>query len=331
MSNKNSIKKTIAMALTLSAMSVPVFASPAELDGTTGSSTSVSSGTSMSVSDMSKYSIYKAPAMTVGENTDGNGVNITTFNSNAKTPMIDMTGKVSKNDSSASFKSLPRISLEARYFAPKLTAEAKTDSVKMFNNDGIIDFKNTLGLGNDSAPELRLTYNNLSIDYMHLHSGGDANLTLNPVIFNNKTFTVDVNTTINFDYLSFNVTNKLVHNDNVKVDWTYGLTRFRFDANVKNKIFNESKSITARRPVLGLSAVANLDNYEAFQVYAAISGLPAGGYGHFYDAEAGLKYNIQNNISVTAGYRIIDLKVTHDNDYLNYKLSGPFFGATYNF
>jgi hypothetical protein len=36
-------------------------------------------------------------------------------------------------------KACPQIKLEARYFAPKLTAEAKTDSIKMTNTNGIID------------------------------------------------------------------------------------------------------------------------------------------------------------------------------------------------
>ena len=74
-----------------------------------------------------------------------------------------------------------------------------------------------------------------------------------------------------------------------------------------------------------------LDPSETFKIYAHISGLPLGGYGHFYDFEAGLNYNPIENLGITAGYRRIDANVHHDDDSGNFRMNGPFAGVRYSF
>ena len=56
-----------------------------------------------------------------------------------------------------------------------------------------------------------------------------------------------------------------------------------------------------------------------------------GHYGHFYDFEAGIKYKPAPHFAITAGYRKIQTKVDHKDDYGKLKMNGPFAGLRFDF
>ena len=49
--------------------------------------------------------------------------------------------------------------------------------------------------------------------------------------------------------------------------------------------------------------------------------------GQLLAKELGIAYFPADNVDIQAGYRIIDLKIDHDDDYGQFKLAGPWAGV----
>ena len=62
-------------------------------------------------------------------------------------------------------------------------------------------------------------------------------------------------------------------------------------------------------PTIGFRVETNPEDRRGLSFFGEISGLPLGKYGYFYDAEAGLKYQANKQVSVKAAYRVFDLNV----------------------
>ena len=76
---------------------------------------------------------------------------------------------------------------------------------------------------------------------------------------------------------------------------------------------------------------AHAELLPELNAYANISGMYFGHYGHFYDFEAGIRYNPTSNFAITAGYRKIDVKVKHNDESGKMTLNGPFAGLRLDF
>ena len=224
-------------------------------------------------------------------------------------------------------KVLP-ISIEARYFAPHFNAKVKSDSIRY--NGGQVGLKDNLGFGNDKAPELIFRYKRLTADYIHVHGTGNTNLNNDTLKFEGVNFDGRVRSQSDFHYLKLNVSNPIVSVLGSGVDWSYGLTGMYWKGKVKGNEANtglsasKSKGYGAPIPTIGIGAHASL--LPSLSVYANASGLPLGGYGHYYDLEAGLLYTPLEILGVTVGFRRIDVKLKHDDDSAKLKLNGPYAG-----
>ena len=91
----------------------------------------------------------------------------------------------------------------------------------------------------------------------------------------------------------------------------------------------KSKEYGAPIPTIGIGAHAAL--LPSLNVYANFSGLPLGGYGHFYDFEAGIRYNPVELVGISVGFRRIDLNLSHNDDSGKLKLNGPYAGLRFDF
>jgi hypothetical protein len=67
------------------------------------------------------------------------------------------------------------------------------------------------------------------------------------------------------------------------------------------------------------------------QLFAEVSGLPAGGLGHVVDAEAGVRFVPIRFFTLLAGYRILDIRAEEGGDSAKLRLHGPFVGASLRF
>jgi opacity protein-like surface antigen len=230
------------------------------------------------------------------------------------------------------------VTVSARYFHPKLTAKLKSDDIQKYYSSSNVDLVDTLGIDDtSSAPELIFSYRNMKLDYIHFSTDGHSDLTNEPIKVNDYEYSGKTNTDLDFDYLKFDVTNPLYHAPNFQLDWSYGITGMHWKANVKGeaKATNGTRSVTEHRsesvdftapvPMLGLKATAALGNN--FSAHVALSGLPLGSLGHIFDGELGIAYFPADNVDIQAGYRIIDLKIDHDDDYGQFKLTGPWAGV----
>ncbi len=225
-------------------------------------------------------------------------------------------------------------SVEARFYAPHLNARVSSDKISYMG--GAVDMKNTLGFGNSNAPELIFKYKRLSLDYIHVHGTGSNTLTGGNLTFDGKQFSGNVNAKSDFDYFRLKMDNPILSAGDMGLDWSYGLAAIHWSGTVhgKDSLGNEksaSKSFWVPIPMIGIGAHAALDPAGVFKAYGNISGLPLGGYGHFYDLEAGLCYTPMPFLGVTAGYRRIDIKVHHGSDEANISMNGPFAGLKYSF
>lgn len=234
------------------------------------------------------------------------------------------------------FKDAP-FSIEARYFAPHFDAKVESDKIRY--NGGKVGLKDNLGFGNDKAPELIVRYKRVSLDYIYLHGTGHTYYGVgDSLTFGGKRYQGHVEAKNTLHYIKLNVTNPIKTNDDGGVTWSYGLTGLIWKGKVSgdakdnnNQTYHESRTekYGAPLPTLGLGVHANL--LPQFKAYADISGLYAGHYGHFYDMEAGVRYKPAPHVAITVGYRKIEAKVHHKDDYGKFKMHGPFAGLRFDF
>lgn len=230
-------------------------------------------------------------------------------------------------------KILP-ISIEGRYFVPHMNMQVKSD--KIFYNGGAVDLKNDLGFGNDNAPEIIFRYKRFTADYFNVRGSGSRNFSgSNVLTFGGSRFNGDTDSKSNLHYLKLQVTNPVINVLGSGIDWSYGLTGIYWkgtvngtEAGTGNSV-SKSKTFGAPVPTLGIGAHASLLDTLLFNVH--LSGLPLGGHGHFYDFEAGLRYNPLDLLSISVGYRKIHANIKYKEDSGTLDMSGPYAGLRFDF
>ena len=219
-------------------------------------------------------------------------------------------------------------SVEARFFSPHFNAKVHSD--KIHYNGGEVNLKDDLGFDNDNAPELIFRYKRFTADYIHVHGTGNANLNGDNLRFGGVNFSGRVHSQSDLNYLKLTVSNPIFSVMGSGVDWSYGLTGMYWKGKVRGSeavtgiSTSKSKEYGAPVPTIGLGAHAAL--LPSLSVYATIAGLPLGGYGYYYDLEAGLRYNPLEILGITAGFRRIDIKLKHDDDSARMTMNGPYAG-----
>ena len=224
-------------------------------------------------------------------------------------------------------------SIEGRFFAPHFDAHIQSD--RIYYNGGRVGLKDNLGFGNDNAPEVILRYKRLSLDYFYIHGSGHRNFSGRDVLtYGGSRYRGQIDSKNKLHYIKLNVTNPIKTTEDGGCTWSYGLTGMLWKGEVRGentsgRSESRSEDYNVPLPTLGLGVYANL--LPQFNAYANISGMYAGHYGHLYDFEAGIKYKPTPHFSITAGYRKIEVKVDHKNDYGKIKMQGPFAGLRFDF
>lgn len=331
-------KKILALTLALASMTTTALANPTSAEYSEGTqhggvSHGVSYGTTYNgqvpesnCGHSEAYSSNSAEAY--GEGTSESNTEGTTEKScqegTSKTSDEGIENAESADKIIAGEKANKKLGVELRYFSPKLKGSIHSDSIHA--NGGSVDFREDLGLRNTIPSDIKFSYDNMELEWIHSHNIGttDTNIT-----FNNQNYNADSKVKTNVDYLKFNVANKLYSNDQVDVNWTYGASVYRLDTNIDNGVTNTGKVVILPIPTIGLTAQTNSKN--KVNAYIGINGLPLGGYGNIFDIESGLKYVPVNNMSITAGYRILHSSAHKDDKDASFRLSGPFVGIMYAF
>ncbi|MBP2652889.1 MAG: hypothetical protein H6Q73_458 [Firmicutes bacterium] len=227
------------------------------------------------------------------------------------------------------------MNFEFRNFNPSLTFKAQVSG-----DASATDFKNDLGLADKKSNEFRLNLGRtLRLAYTKFSYGGSGNPTVGSVTYDGQSFevTAPVTTDININYYRLSWLIPITTSDEMTTKWIIDLKAFKFDTRLAGTDPSTSNPVTVQKsfqggiPTVGFATSFRLaSNLTA---YGEITGLPLGKYGHFYDMEGGLKYEI-GEFAIGAGYRNFDLNIkdgSTNGDNVQLKLAGPYYNVSYKF
>ena len=228
------------------------------------------------------------------------------------------------------------VDVEGRYWLTELDASTRVESGSIPGTR--IDFGQDLDLDDANVPEIRLTFAtglNSKLRLAYLQGDFDGETTLGQSIqFSGTTF--GANTRVDTDL-------DLYYG---RIGWTWqfpvvpGMFRIGplvevkgvvIDATIRSRTtgFRESALLPMAFPTVG--AMLNVTPISALDIFAEVSGMTFGSYGHIVDAEAGVRFIPIRFLTLSAGYRVFDVRVEHDDDFAKLKLTGPFIGASVRF
>lgn len=228
------------------------------------------------------------------------------------------------------------VEVEGRYWMTDLTAKAKIVSSQIGAD---FDFKSDLGLEDENFPEIKLVFhrganNKYAFSYTQIGYSADHNVT-RQVEFSGETFTSGsrVTTDLDIKYLSFVWVWQFLNlpENKLKFGSVAGIKAMSADIalNASGLGISKSDSIVGGLPVIGLAL--DINPIGMINLFSEVSGLSAGSYGHFIDAEAGIKLIPMRFVSLTGGYRVINMRADYDPDFAEIEFKGPFVGGTVRF
>jgi len=226
---------------------------------------------------------------------------------------------------------------EARYWFTDLESKASVTSSGVAGTD--IDLKDDLGIGDENLPEARLIWHtgpNSKIRFAYTQVGYSGSKDIEQTItFEGKTYTVGTNVESDLDiqYLRLGWAWQFINlaQDKIKLGTLVDVKALMLETSLDAPSlgFSESADFTGALPTVGL--ILDVNPVEKVNLFAEVSGLVAGDYGYFIDAETGIKVTPLKNFSVSAGYRIFDMKFENDPDYAELTISGPFISGSIKF
>jgi hypothetical protein len=228
------------------------------------------------------------------------------------------------------------VEVEGRYWFTDLDASTRVESGSIPGTR--IDVGQDLDVDDANIPELRLTFSiglssKLRLAYLQGNFDGDTTLGQS-IQFSGTTFgaSTRVDTDLDLYY--------------GRIGWTWqfpvvpGIFKIGPLVEVKGLVIDA----TVRSPGTGLRESAlvpmafptvggmlNVTPLSALEIFAEVSGMTFGSLGHVVDAEAGLRVVPIRFLTLSAGYRVFDVRIEHDDDFAKLKLTGPFVGASFRF
>lgn len=226
---------------------------------------------------------------------------------------------------------------EGRYWITDLDASVRVIESGIGTD---FDLKQDLGVKDEDYPEARFTWqmnpdSRLRLAYTQVNYAGHEDISRS-IEFGGKTYTAGtrVNSEFDIQYLRAGWIWQFVNlMDKIKVGPVVELKGIMADISLDapNLVpaVSESEDFIAGLPTVGVAL--DINPVKKVNLFAEISGLSAGSYGYFFDAEAGVKIIPIKNLSITGGFRIIDIEAEYDDDFVKIETTGPFVGATLRF
>jgi hypothetical protein len=230
----------------------------------------------------------------------------------------------------------PVVEFEGRYWMTNLSAEAKVTEA---GHGTDINLKSDLGLADKNFASGRLSFfvgqnHRLTFNYTPISYSTDSTIKRN-VEFGGETYAVNtrVVTGLDLQYLRFGWAYQFVNVDGGKFKFgtLFEVKGVQGDVSLAAPSLgiDNAWDFKAWLPALGLAM--DLNPTPFINIFAEISGLPAGQYGTIWEAEAGVKFIPFKNFSISGGYRLVDIEARNDPDYARIKLGGPYVGLSLRF
>ena len=230
------------------------------------------------------------------------------------------------------------VELEGRYWFIGVDADVQTTSEAIRGTN--IDLSHDLGIDGADAPEERLTFwagpaSRIRLAYTRLEF--DAEETLSRTIkFSGVTFSensrVATDIDIHYGRIAW-IWQPLAIPGVLRFGGLFEAKGFVIDAHLRTldvaPMVRKSVPIALVLPTLGLAL--DVTALPMLNVFVEASGLPAGNLGHIVDAEAGVRFVPIRFFSLSAGYRVLDIRAHEGGDFAKLNLSGPFVGASLRF
>lgn len=224
------------------------------------------------------------------------------------------------------------------YWFPSLSADIKADNAGVAGTK--LNVKDDLGVGNESFPIVEafggIGRHTFSLAYTPLDYSGSKTLTA-PVNFNGQTYAagVNVNTDLELKMLDLQYRYKFLDLENVlagaslsaigQVKYIDGYARMAAPAT------NTSAEYTVKVPIPMIGAGAHATILAGLlEARAMLTGAFYSG-NHIYEGLADLSLTPFPFLDINAGYKIINLKIDHNDVYLDSTFSGPFIAVTFKF
>ena len=240
------------------------------------------------------------------------------------------------------------LEFEGRYWMPDLVAKAKIEESSIGSD---INFKSDLGIKDENFPEGRFIWNIgpgslIRLFYTQAKFKGGQTVT-RAIDFNGKTYTAGtaVSSKLDLQYFGLGWLWQFLNMDDEKIKLGTILeikgVAGKASLDAPSLAFSESEDFIGALPTAGLALELSPfketrpykkeSSWKNSKFYAEASGMSAGEYGYFIDAEVGLKLAPNKYFSLNGGYRYVSLKAEDEPDYAKIELKGPFVGATLRF
>jgi hypothetical protein len=226
------------------------------------------------------------------------------------------------------------VEVEARYWMPDVEGEA---FITEGGSSTMVDLEDDLGMDEAHVPNGKLKFNfneqhSVRLSYLYLNAEGNKNLS-RTIVYNGQTYPVSTNvdSELNVHYFTLGWFWNFIQSEPLKAGLFLDVKGISAESSLKAPSvgLSNDQDFTGAAPTPG--AMAEFKILPQLSAFGEISGLPAGGYGHFFDAEGGLKWDITPNFALTGGYRVIDIEVDYKDDSGSITLPGPFVGGILKF
>ena len=229
-----------------------------------------------------------------------------------------------------------RIEVQGRYWISDLEAEAKVIESGIGDK---FDFKDDLGIDDENLPEARIIFHTgpnslLRLGYTQVNYSGDETVS-RTVEFKGQSYTAGarVESELDIKYARFGWLWYFLSlaDDKVKLGSIVEAKAVMADISLKAPTLSlsDSEHFIGGLPTAGLAC--QVKPIEKVKFFGEISGIGAGEFGYFFDAEAGIAFVPLEHLSIEAGYRMIDLKAEDDPDFATVQMRGPFLSVTARF
>ncbi len=225
------------------------------------------------------------------------------------------------------------IEFDGRYWMPDFDSDIRVEDSNIGTE---FDVKDDLGIDDENFPDARVIWNTgpnskLRIGYTQISYEGSQSIS-RTIEFSGKSYTSGtlVNSEMDISYLRLGWIWQFVNiADKFKVGPVIEAKGIMADVSMEapnlSPAVSEDETFLGGLPTAGLAL--DFAPIDQLNLFCEAGALYAGEYGHFLDAEAGIEIRPLKNVSLVGGYRIVDLKVEYEPDYIKLRLTGPFAGG----
>ncbi len=225
--------------------------------------------------------------------------------------------------------------IEARYWFADLDSNIQLTDDSIIGTD--IDVVDDLGIDDSESfleAKINVEFGAHHLRYSVMNMGWDGDNTLTKsVTFSGTTYTAstDIMSSLDIDYHRFGYEYDIIDAVGIRLALIAELKYFDIQAAIKSSLLDESESISAPIPTVGVAFQVGF--LEFLNVTGEITGISAGDVGYMYDAEAAINFKPAPLIMLSGGYRALKFDIEDDDegDSVDLTTAGPFLALKVSF